>query len=217
MSAPSTWVSAVAVYNLDMHGNRVVQWAADGLVQSRCRLLKGLKIPADADGRTPLPQAFWVGMLRRTGSEYRDWQGGTFRSGLRTGSFRDPEREVEAVKVEFLLSDVDDMTDGKMSRAMARANPDAALLDDQKPDSVASAATNRRGGRGRSAKWEEWIAYAVLAVHRGDIGGHMTDLACLTKIAELMAADGIDEHARSTVQGAMSKILEVLRADAAGN
>ena len=151
MSQVPAWIGAreARLYDLgDANGQRLVEWAAQGLIAARCRAVQGRGLLADADGRFPLPRDFWRGLVDRTGSAYRDWKGGTFRSAIKVGSFRDRPIEVEAFKVEFLLSDLDDMTDGRVSRSLVPITPDTRSPIAEVEDASAAAVTSKRQGKG---------------------------------------------------------------------
>lgn len=119
-----------------------------------------------------------------------DWQTGIFHlAGERGGELH----YVKLVGLEFSEAAID--------RIWPAANSGAQPI----PISIPKASN---AGRRRQNGWNDWIAYLVIAAP--DIMREEGPEALIDKVAALMAADGLPEMPRSTIQPAAQAVIKLL-------
>lgn len=205
-----TWITARAALDRDAQrqGANLVDLAADGLVRTKAAALTVGR--ADPQRDVELTAGFWRAMQKMTGSAYRDWVTGSFRTQITSDIGVMPVNAQRAMGVTFEQDDLDQYLPAPswpLSLAPSPASspaPTAAV-----PNDLA-----RPRGRPRAAGWDLWIAQLALAVNDGDVKPDMLADRLIDHLNERLTKAGHEEMARSTVQSAVDAVLTAFRADA---
>lgn len=197
-----TWITARTALDRDFQrqGANLVDLAADGLVRTKAAALTIGR--ADPQRDVELPTSFWRAMQRMTGSAYRDWIAGTFKTAIPDFTGLMPSGAQRAVGVSFEGADLDSYLP---AAAAVAPSPAVKTQVDDKPR-----------GRSRAKGWDAWIAQLALAVHEGDLTPGIRAEHLINRINERLTLAGQDEMARATVQSAVDAVLEAFRADTNG-
>jgi hypothetical protein len=195
-----SWISARDALTRDFqrNGANLIDLAADGLVRSRAAALTSGRAPAERDAE--LSTNFWRAMQRLTGSAYRDWKTGTFKTGIPSFTGLLPAGAQRAVGVTFEKGDLDAHLPASGGGA-ARSPSVATAKEEMKPR-----------GRPRANGWDAWIAELALAVHDGDVAGSMRADQLIDLINLRLTKSNQDEMPRTTVQSAVDSVLRAFRA-----
>lgn len=197
------WINARAALDRDFQrqGANLVDLAADGLVRTKAAALTIGH--ADPQLDVELPTSFWRSMQRMTGSAYRDWTKGIFKTAKADFIGLMPSGAQRAIGVSFDGADLDIYLPA--ASVTASPHPAAKPQVDDKPR-----------GRSRAKGWDAWIAQLALAVNEGEVTPGTRAEHLINRINERLTLAGQDEMARATVQSAVDAVLEAFRADANG-
>jgi hypothetical protein len=135
-----------------------------------------------------IPRAFWRNATIDQRSKW-SWSLGSF-------SVHDPDVPLGIDPPAY--RDVVFQADAFLSRLQASPS----VMDASPQPSQSNA------GRKRKPEWNDWVAYLVLAAN--DIDRNEGPEAIISKVAKLMADDGLNEIARTTVQPAAQAIIALM-------
>ncbi|MEH3103727.1 MAG: hypothetical protein PGN12_07450 [Sphingomonas phyllosphaerae] len=168
------------------------------ILPARCRYMWEVTIeddgPRDKVEARDAPVPVWAWDL--TSDLKMDWVTGIFHlAGDRDGAIK----YVKLVGLEFEATTID-----RIWPSQAASNAITTVTSSEALENHAVG----RAGRRRSELWNDWIAYLVIAAP--DIVREEGVDALINKVADLMAADGIEGLSRSTVQPAARAVIDLL-------
>ncbi len=167
--------------------NDLVDWAISGQLRFR-------GVSSEANKVEEIPQAYWKHVIVRL----IRWSSSQATFNVPARSYRDPPLNLTFYAIECQRHDllaVMGLTDAPlMNSSQTRTDPPPL----------------GRGAR-RKGVWDDWVASLAWLCIDGKVHGGLTQTELLNLVANDMAARDIEEVPRSTAQGAVSRVLDVLR------
>lgn len=199
------------VPNSGMNGHQIIQYAANGLIQARARMVMGASWPVDQDGYVEIPADFWRALLPLTGSAYRNWNGGVFLF-KRTAAGRQYSSTIQALSVEFDLNAVR-VVFGLDGTSGAGGDDEPVIRWDEP---VEQTERDKGGAPTDATKWVNLVAVVASVFGNRDLigGGDPLKRPELRKIIEDYAATvGLPIASRRTIDPAIDMIIRTAWAE----